>query len=475
MPLVLKEWSMMIYFIVLTLVVSIALMNLVTAVIVESSFEQAQQDTEEKKIVHKQRVMHLTPQILDIFRQIDTDGDGTLTLSEVLHVNDELKAKLAEVAHLEEIADVFEILDSDGTGVVDTQEFVEGIMQFAMSDKGAEFLQMLKILQLSRMEQKTMRLDFDAVCEFLGIIPSAAKEYLGGRQHQKNGFQVTLQREIDNALAKQLGGLEVRLLARFDVLQGKMRSEEERPKSTPTTLEPASARGFVQASANKDASVTAGVVESQCEVDTPNLCVVDNAICRSAGQDIGNLGANSALHNGAPRSTAVAVMNSSATIQAPPTSPRPSMMTEHLLRLQGLLVENLLELQQHCKTTAAQQSLPQTQSASWSPPRRIADQWAHATQLPISRPEALSEMDAHTTGVSHQPCVFGTHSADETVVFCQQDGWHDAEAFTPSSSEALSTALSPSFVSIACPDDEQDVQQVALRGLDLPQFLQADS
>merc|ERR1719281_1022390 len=71
-----------IYFVAFMLLVSICLMNLVTAVIVEGSFEQASQDKEVAKAHKAQIIAKMMPKLREMFDNLDADGDGEITLDE---------------------------------------------------------------------------------------------------------------------------------------------------------------------------------------------------------------------------------------------------------------------------------------------------------------------------------------------------------------------------------------------------------
>jgi hypothetical protein len=82
------------YFIFFIIVVSISLMNLVTAVIVEGAIEQGKQDREVQKAYEKQKIANLIPTIRRLFNELDTDGSGGLSLDEILNADEALQMEL---------------------------------------------------------------------------------------------------------------------------------------------------------------------------------------------------------------------------------------------------------------------------------------------------------------------------------------------------------------------------------------------
>ncbi|CAK9072773.1 Muscle calcium channel subunit alpha-1 (MDL-alpha-1), partial [Durusdinium trenchii] len=85
-PLIMAKPVLLIYFLPLLMFLSIALMNLVTAVLVEKALEQTKQEAELAKVRKKQQIKATMPQLLQIFSGLDADGSGCLTREEVAGV-----------------------------------------------------------------------------------------------------------------------------------------------------------------------------------------------------------------------------------------------------------------------------------------------------------------------------------------------------------------------------------------------------
>jgi hypothetical protein len=83
-PLVLYDRSLVLYFMVFFLFVSIALMNLVTAVILEENIEQRNRDAELHNVLQKEMKRELLPKMVKIFEDLDADKSGELTFEELL-------------------------------------------------------------------------------------------------------------------------------------------------------------------------------------------------------------------------------------------------------------------------------------------------------------------------------------------------------------------------------------------------------
>eukprot|EP00930_Biecheleria_cincta_P037338 TRINITY_DN2560_c0_g1_i1.p1 TRINITY_DN2560_c0_g1~~TRINITY_DN2560_c0_g1_i1.p1 ORF type:complete len:620 (-),score=111.01 TRINITY_DN2560_c0_g1_i1:191-2050(-) len=157
MPLVLEKPMLIWYFAALVLFVSISLMNLVTAVLVESSLEFSAMFKEEEQQKLRQRVKATLPSIIQIFRHLDVDGSGMVSLEEIKTVPvDVLPQLVRDKASVDSMDELFELLDVDGTGSVSQEEFLEGILNISIMDVPISTMQILKHLKLVRHKVEEM-------------------------------------------------------------------------------------------------------------------------------------------------------------------------------------------------------------------------------------------------------------------------------------------------------------------------------
>ena len=96
-PMVRSEPWAGLFFISFMLIVSICLMNLVTAVIVEGSFEQAKSDQIFAKKERQRAMAKLLPVVRDIFAQLDKDSSGKVTLEEFAEADETVRLALEKV------------------------------------------------------------------------------------------------------------------------------------------------------------------------------------------------------------------------------------------------------------------------------------------------------------------------------------------------------------------------------------------
>lgn len=148
MPICIVRPFMVIYFIIVILTVSVSLMNLVTAVLVEGALANAANDKELGRHDMKQKVRKFAPKVMQVFAEIDEDGSGTIDRHEVTKINlDELPIELNS-EHVESLEDLFDMLDVEGKGTLTQAEFADGLLNLLTMDVPVHQMKTFKILQL---------------------------------------------------------------------------------------------------------------------------------------------------------------------------------------------------------------------------------------------------------------------------------------------------------------------------------------
>merc|ERR1719361_732562 len=100
-PLVHQKWYLAIYFVLIFLSVSILMMNLVTAVLVDDAITRTQMD-EKMNVMNKRRqYQSMVPLIQEAFRALDTDNSGEVGLNEIMDADFtcQFEGRFKEVAH----------------------------------------------------------------------------------------------------------------------------------------------------------------------------------------------------------------------------------------------------------------------------------------------------------------------------------------------------------------------------------------
>lgn len=195
MPLVLTKPALGIYFIILLMVVSIALMNLITALLVEHAISSQRMDDEMVAFYTRAKLKDLEPHFRTLFRKFDVSGDGVLRVGEILETMQsglEIPKVLQDVVNHARMIDLFDALDKDQSGFVTEDEFVEGLGYMALSDVPLETMQILHLVRACKREVETLRadmgcapLDEDSNSNMQGFNDSAVLQL--GNAHPKIG------------------------------------------------------------------------------------------------------------------------------------------------------------------------------------------------------------------------------------------------------------------------------------------------
>jgi len=148
-PLIVKKPWLWTYFLPILVFISIGLLNLVTAALVENAMDNAAQSMEEERAMLKRKVRGALPVLIGIFQTIDTDHSGLITREEVSHVPiDILPPRVLEAVCVDNMEDIFDLLDVDDSGFLTQMEFVEGLLNLSLLDMPMWTLQNLRLLKL---------------------------------------------------------------------------------------------------------------------------------------------------------------------------------------------------------------------------------------------------------------------------------------------------------------------------------------
>merc|ERR1712032_1588443 len=147
---------LLIFFVPFLLIVSIVLMNLVTAIIVEAFLEHAKQDQELRKKEHDRHARKLLPHLQDMFEKLDLDSSGLLTLHELMLAPDNVKEELAKCLDSDGLTELWEILDVNGDGQVDINEFCDGIVKLSLSNQPLDLMRIMKQIGFLREDMETL-------------------------------------------------------------------------------------------------------------------------------------------------------------------------------------------------------------------------------------------------------------------------------------------------------------------------------
>eukprot|EP00930_Biecheleria_cincta_P082808 TRINITY_DN72459_c0_g1_i1.p1 TRINITY_DN72459_c0_g1~~TRINITY_DN72459_c0_g1_i1.p1 ORF type:complete len:615 (+),score=106.03 TRINITY_DN72459_c0_g1_i1:31-1875(+) len=143
-PIVHHKPYLFLYFISIVLLLSIGLLNLITALMVDASLAAASADKDVKKAMENERKRKQMLELRNMFGELDEDGSGELSLDELMSSPEDIQETLCEIAGTEDLQGLFEALDYDGGGTLAIDEFCDGVVKFTSSDKPMELDRLCK-------------------------------------------------------------------------------------------------------------------------------------------------------------------------------------------------------------------------------------------------------------------------------------------------------------------------------------------
>ncbi|CAK9089730.1 Voltage-dependent calcium channel type A subunit alpha-1 [Durusdinium trenchii] len=145
-PLITHNPVLIAYFMTVILVMAVSLMNLVTAIMVNSALDQASEDKDVKRayeaVQKRKQPLDSNMEMMKVQAQMTFKGE--LTLEELKTAPEEVREQLEAVAGTEDIEGLFQMLDYDGGGSLDTSEFCEGVLKASTSEKPLELTRLVK-------------------------------------------------------------------------------------------------------------------------------------------------------------------------------------------------------------------------------------------------------------------------------------------------------------------------------------------
>jgi hypothetical protein len=148
-PMIRVQPGLVFYFGTVWIVVTILLMNLVTAVVIQNAIDIGAEDAEAAATEKRKRLEKMVPLLKQAFETVDRSSDGMLQIDEVeLLCNLSLPRELKEIMAKDRMRDLFKSLDTDGSGDVSMGEFVKGVCHIALSEVPIETTQMLSMMRI---------------------------------------------------------------------------------------------------------------------------------------------------------------------------------------------------------------------------------------------------------------------------------------------------------------------------------------
>lgn len=132
----LKVWDVEPMMVLVTIgfitITSFAIMNVVIAVIVESTMDQAMNNEDDRHAAFEREIKNATRKMVDIFVEADADSSGELTKAEFNNVirSPHIQRALREMElDFYDLEYLFDLLDVNGNQTISMHEFVQGSLQ----------------------------------------------------------------------------------------------------------------------------------------------------------------------------------------------------------------------------------------------------------------------------------------------------------------------------------------------------------
>lgn len=137
-PLAQYDWIVAVYFMLVIMVVGIVLMNVITAVIVNTALHQSNEDKELAMAEERRRKGRLMEALYSTFQRLDKDGSGQLTLRELIHIKGKDRDLLDELSGNMDPTEIFKMLDVDRSNTLGIYEFCEGLYEVVVGQPRVE-------------------------------------------------------------------------------------------------------------------------------------------------------------------------------------------------------------------------------------------------------------------------------------------------------------------------------------------------
>jgi len=131
-PVIIQGPHMLPYFTSFMLVVGVALMNLLTAIVVEGSFEMSRNDKDVQQAMKSEMMKKILPRLLSLFKGLDQDGSGDISYEEIQNAPPHVREEMTKLLGEDELEEIFRIIDFDGSGEIGIDEFFDNISKVVM-------------------------------------------------------------------------------------------------------------------------------------------------------------------------------------------------------------------------------------------------------------------------------------------------------------------------------------------------------
>jgi len=176
-PLMDREVWIPVFFMLFISIAVFLLMNLITAVIVENAFKTAQEDEVQLAMLHDQEKEHEFDTLMQFFTALDVDGDNVITPQELEQAKKDPAVRGALRAFGVSVQDLdllFSLLDADGSGSIESEEFVAGVRRLKGEPKAKD---LAVLTHLTATWSKSID-EVDTICTVTEMRVRAMEDYV---------------------------------------------------------------------------------------------------------------------------------------------------------------------------------------------------------------------------------------------------------------------------------------------------------
>jgi len=151
LPIIQHSPTSILFFLGVLMSINLLIMNLILAVIVERATEAHEEDMRQSAVIRERQIKVAHAQLEKLLCQIDKNGSGTVSLSELLESYDNDTEIAAHIKFIgvgrQDLSTLFEIMDTSGDGEVPCTEFVESLHRMKSHDPLQSTIAIVKQLQ----------------------------------------------------------------------------------------------------------------------------------------------------------------------------------------------------------------------------------------------------------------------------------------------------------------------------------------
>merc|ERR1719203_1901882 len=94
-----------------------------------------------------------------MFKELDPDGSGDISLREILAAPPETKEALQQISNMDDVVELFHVLDYDGSGALEVDEFCDGLLKAQNEHRPMELLRIMQQNKEMSAEMEKLRED----------------------------------------------------------------------------------------------------------------------------------------------------------------------------------------------------------------------------------------------------------------------------------------------------------------------------